>query len=114
MYVSHSFSWFISKATRVKEIRRVIACLFRSPEEGLSNIKVFCAGKYTASDAQLAAETNSSLHVLWSLELSGIKENRNDWNLSRKILKNNILQKSIQRFWNFHMRGDGRWLDGAI
>jgi hypothetical protein len=46
------------------EIRRVTACLFRSPEEGLIKIKVFCAGKYMASDAQQAEETNSSLHVL--------------------------------------------------
>jgi hypothetical protein len=52
---------------------------------------VFCAGKYMASDAQQAEETNSSLHVLWSLELSDIKEYRNDWNVFRKILKNKIL-----------------------
>jgi hypothetical protein len=87
----HSFSWFISKVTRVKEVRRVTACLFRSPEEGWIKTKVLCAGKYMASDAQQAAETNSSLHILWSLELSDTKENRNDCNLFRKILKNNIL-----------------------
>ena len=89
--MSHSFSWFISKATRVKEIRRVTKCLFRTPKEGLIKIKVFCAGKYTASDAQQAAEKNSSLHVLWSLELSDMKDNRNDCNLFPKIFKNNIL-----------------------
>jgi hypothetical protein len=52
---------------------------------------MFCAGKYMASDAQQAAQTNSSLHVLWFWELSDIKENRNDWNLFLKILKNKML-----------------------
>jgi hypothetical protein len=35
---------------------------------------MFCAGKFMTSDAQQAAETNSSLYVLWSWELPDIKK----------------------------------------
>jgi hypothetical protein len=82
------------------------------PEKGLITRQMFCAGKYMASDAQQGAETNYSLHVLWSWEISDIKENRNDWNIFLKFLKKFI--KIHPALSNFHMRVEGRWVDGEI